>query len=98
MPSITLLPINQAKYLDLDTPIPSDIGIDRNHIGDGWTDIIQLPSAGDVNLLPSPADAMIPSPTETPPAYAPPEEVQYSWYTEAARILAIVGIILTIES
>ena len=22
MPSITLLPINQSKYLDLDTPIP----------------------------------------------------------------------------
>ena len=72
MPSITLLPINQAKYLDLDAPIPIDIGIDINHIGDGWDDNIYLPSAADVNFLPSIESAMIPTPTEAPAAYSQP--------------------------
>ena len=100
MPSITLLPINQAKYLDLDAPIPNDIGIESNHIGDGWDDNIYLPSAADVNFLPSPADAMIlPSPTEAASSsYTQPVDVEYGVATEVARIFCIIGIIFTIES
>ena len=86
--------------MDLDAPIPNDIGIEFNHIGDGWDDNIydELPSAADVNFLPSPADAMIPTPTETPGGYTQPEEVEYGIATEVARIFCIVGIVFTIES
>ena len=47
----------------MDDPIPKDVGIDLNHIGDGWSEIVELPSASDVNLLPSAKDAMIPDVT-----------------------------------
>ena len=55
--------------MDLDAPIPNDIGIDINHIGDGWDDNIYLPSADDVDFLPSIEKAMIPTPTEAPANY-----------------------------
>lgn len=83
MPSITLLPINQAKILDLDQPIPTDIGVEINHISDGWTDIQTIPSPEDVNLpgidIPSAADAWLPTPTETPGTQAAESnEIEYS--------------------
>ena len=62
MPSITRLPISNAKYLDLATPVPPDVGIEANHISDGYKDIsIPVPTAADVNIpIPSAKDAVIP--------------------------------------
>ena len=56
------LPISNAKYLDLATPVPTDVGIEANHISDGYKDIsIPVPTAADVNIpIPSAKDAVIP--------------------------------------
>ena len=72
MPSITMLPVSNAKFLDVSVPIPTDIGIEENHvktsvlsqdhISDGFEDIsIALPSADEVDIpIPSAKDAVIP--------------------------------------